>query len=185
MPTGARTGFCARLARRRSPADRRAPAAHRVQRYKDELSLLTPALGCCPVEAESHPIARDTAMARSIDVTLRRGFLVAVTVVTALLVDVAPAAAQEHPEDPCPGGKLEPGNGKAIVLSKPCQVTGPATGTPKKYQYGNINIIQNGELRFDDAQIELWTKSILIENGGKLVAGSVTTPIGMKKGVVP
>jgi len=86
--------------------------------------------------------------------------------------------AQEEPgdpgPDPCPAGNLRPKPvvGEDLVLSKACMV--PA-GT---YQYGNINIISGGSLTFNDAKIDFWAKSILVENGGSLIAGTPEKPIG-------
>src|SRR5262249_2321244 len=93
---------------------------------------------------------------------------------------VAPAPA----EDVCPGGKLPVGSGKDIVVNKACHVTGPTTGNPQKYQYANINIVKGGTLAFDDAKIEFWAKSILIENGGTVKAGTQSAAIGTKGGAV-
>src|SRR5438477_7158885 len=102
----------------------------------------------------------------------RIGLLVRIVLTTlvagaASLSGVSSATA----EDVCPSGKLPAGSGKNIVLSKPCRVTGSASGNPQKYQYGTVNILKGGTLEFDDAIIELWAKSILIENGGALRAG--------------
>ena len=72
------------------------------------------------------------------------------------------------------GGTLAPGRGEDLILSMSCRVTGPqgdGDTNPHKYHYGNINIIKGGSSTFDDARIEFWAKSILIENGGSLIAG--------------
>ena len=55
------------------------------------------------------------------------------------------------------------------------------TGT---YQFGNVNVITGGSLIFADATIDFWARSILVENGGSLIAGSPTAPIGTQGGVV-
>ncbi len=83
--------------------------------------------------------------------------------------------AQEPPEapgpEPCPAGTLR-NMGVDIVIDHNCNV--PA-GT---YQYGNINIIKGGTLNFQDANINFWAKSILIQNEGSLIAGTPQNPIG-------
>ena len=84
------------------------------------------------------------------------------------------------------GGTLAPGRGEDLILSMSCRVTGPqgdGDTNPHKYHYGNINIIKGGSLTFDDARIEFWAKSILIENGGSLIAGTEQAPIGNKGGL--
>ena len=95
--------------------------------------------------------------------------------------DEQPTLAQEEPgdADPCPAGNLRPKPimGEDLVLSKACNV--PA-GT---YQYGNINIINNGSLTFKDEIINFWAKSILIQNGGSLIAGK-PDPIGTNGGQI-
>ena len=89
--------------------------------------------------------------------------------------------AQEEPggpgPEPCPADNLRPTGGD-IVLDHPCNVP---TGT---YQYGNINIINGGSLNFKDEKIDFWAKSILVENGGSLIAGTLQSPIGTSGGQI-
>ncbi len=80
--------------------------------------------------------------------------------------------------DPCPGGNLAPGGGEDIVLSAPCSA---GVGT---FHYGNVNIVNGGSLTFQDQAIDFWSKNILVENGGSLVAGSPGAPIGSAGGAV-
>ncbi len=95
-----------------------------------------------------------------------------------------PELAQEEPEapNPCPNGILRPIPVKEdmqdLVLSQACMV--PA-GT---YQYGEIDIINGGSLTFKDEKINFWAKSILIQNGGSLIAGSTSDPIGKAGGQI-
>jgi hypothetical protein len=79
---------------------------------------------------------------------------------------------------PCANGKLNPGNGEDLTVSTPCSVGG---GT---FHYGNVNIIKDGSLNFDDKNIDFWAKSILVEFGGALTAGTPDNPIGKKGGQV-
>src|SRR5579875_2853894 len=72
----------------------------------------------------------------------------------------------------CAGGPLGPGTGGDLEVTGPCTV---AAGT---YQYRNVNIYAGGSLTFSDAVIDFWAQSILVENHGSLVAGSVAHPIG-------
>jgi len=48
----------------------------------------------------------------------------------------------------------------------------------------NSGALQGGSLTFDDAKIDLFAESILIENGGSMIAGSATAPIGTNGGVI-
>ncbi|WP_049768132.1 G8 domain-containing protein [Methylocella silvestris] len=103
-------------------------------------------------------------------------------VIAALLgafVAAGPARAQS-PE--CPGGTLPLGSGQSIEISHECHA---GSGT---YNYNQINITNGGSLIFDEGAntlkiaIDFWASSILIENGGKLIAGSVTDPFGTRGG---
>jgi len=88
----------------------------------------------------------------------------------------------------CNGGPLP---AQAILLPLPSQqpdlrVTGKCTVQPAKdYYYGNVNIYDKGELIFaetKDSRTDLWVSSIIIENGGTMVAGTPATPYGLKGG---
>jgi hypothetical protein len=91
-----------------------------------------------------------------------------------------PALAQP---DPCPGGQLPTGTGQDIVIDKQCTVG--KTGT---YNYGNVNIIWNGSLIFQEnvrnERIDFWAKSILVENKGSLLTAStgVVSPYSERSG---
>ena len=83
--------------------------------------------------------------------------------------------------DSCAGGKLTPGDGtKDLLISSTCTVAGGV------YLYQNVNIINNGKLSFTDdgAEIHFWAKSILVESGGEVSAGTTATPYGKNKGVL-
>ena len=81
--------------------------------------------------------------------------------------------------DDCPNGILPPGTGQDIVISVSCAVDGSAPNG--LYQYGNVNIIANGKLTFDDVKVDFWAKNILVENNGSLLAGT-TMPVGTNGG---
>jgi hypothetical protein len=95
-----------------------------------------------------------------------------------------PALAQG--QDPCPTGQLGTGAGQDIVINRPCTV---GMGT---YNYGNVNIIAQGSLVFeenvDNETIDFWAKSILVENGGSLLthATGLSPPerFGVRGGVL-
>ncbi len=65
-------------------------------------------------------------------------------------------------------------------------VKGTCTVVPgKKYFYGNVNIVNGGELLFEEngaTPINFWTSSIIIENGGAMVAGTPQQPFGTNGG---
>jgi hypothetical protein len=52
------------------------------------------------------------------------------------------------------------------------------------YNFHNVNIFNGGTLAFEDAVIDFWAESILVENEGSLTAGSTAAPIGTKGGVL-
>ena len=59
-----------------------------------------------------------------------------------------------------------------MTIAKPCWIDSAGT-----YVYGNVNIIDGGSLEFKEpaaqgSQVNFWAKNIIVENGGKLIAGS-------------
>lgn len=84
----------------------------------------------------------------------------------------------------CNNQVLPAGNGGDLLVTGMCTVDGTApSGT---YLYKNVNIIStgtsNGTLLFQDAVINFWAESILVENNGSLLAGTPGTPIGTAGG---
>ncbi len=83
--------------------------------------------------------------------------------------------------DSCANGILAPGTGDDLLVTGSCTV---GAGT---YHYGNVNIIEGGTLQFIEstkAETDFWAKSILVENGGSLIAGRQAEPIGTHNGVL-
>ena len=87
-----------------------------------------------------------------------------------LVIPSFSASAQQP--DPCPGAFLrehDKNNPPDLVISEVCHVK--AGG---QFFYGNINIIQGGQLVFDDpadsTPTDFWARSILVEYGGALDA---------------
>jgi hypothetical protein len=90
------------------------------------------------------------------------------------------ALAQEFEDDfgvtratlTCEGGTLNPNpdsdGSDDLLITAPCNVTAG------EHMYRNVNIIANGVLNFLDegAETKFWAKSILVENGGSLTAGT-------------
>lgn len=119
------------------------------------------------------------------------GILVRAAVMAAAVAAVAGgwvglAGAQARPVG-CLGGELEPAPvplapegpvARDLVVKEDCRVR---AGT---YYFQRVNIIAGGTLRFDDAAIDFWAWSIVVENGGSLVAGTPEQPIGTQGGVV-
>ena len=64
-------------------------------------------------------------------------------------------------------GNLLPGNGEDLEITTSCMV---GAGT---YNYGYVNIYNGGELIFDDAVIDFWAESILIEKDSALIAENI------------
>lgn len=75
----------------------------------------------------------------------------------------SPAYSQSCDEN----GNLLPGNGEDLEITTTCMVS---AGT---YNYGYVNIYNGGELIFDDAVIDFWAESILIEKDSALIADSI------------
>lgn len=79
------------------------------------------------------------------------------------------------------------GTNEDLVVSTKCIVPGDGS-----YVFKNVNIIDGGTLIFMDGKTDFYAKSILIENGGTMVAGYDVTdpknpkpmPIGTKPGAV-
>ncbi|WP_437972150.1 G8 domain-containing protein [Sorangium sp. So ce260] len=78
----------------------------------------------------------------------------------------------------CAGGSLPPGAGEDLEVKGPCAV---AAGM---YRYRHVNIWGGGALTFADAKIDFWASSILVEDGGSLIAGTPEAPIGTSGGLV-
>ena len=92
-------------------------------------------------------------------------------------------SARAQVPDPCPTGQLGMGMGQDIVINKRCNV-----GSSGSYNYGDVNIIAGGSLVFQEllpnVKINFWAKSILVENGGSLLAGEMLAPFGKRDGVL-
>ncbi|MGH7933352.1 MAG: hypothetical protein ACREQN_09305, partial [Candidatus Binataceae bacterium] len=72
---------------------------------------------------------------------------------------------------------LDQGTGEDLVVDTACTVKG---GT---YNYGDVNILEGGSLIFTDTTTDFWAKSILIQNGGSMLAGVVNP--GPSEQIVP
>ncbi len=93
---------------------------------------------------------------------------------------VLPSAAQTVT---CTTGALDPttadGSSDLVV------VTGPGCTVPAgTWKYKNVNIYGGGSLTFTDSKIDFYASSILVEDGGSLLAGTRAKPIGTAGGVV-
>src|SRR6266852_2018769 len=98
-------------------------------------------------------------------------------------------------------------SGRALAATVPCDdtksqhlpagdaatdltVTGPCKVAAGVYTFHNVNIYtlpnaaSGGSLNFDDAKIDLYAENIVVESGGRLIAGSSGTPIGEAGGQV-
>ena len=75
----------------------------------------------------------------------------------------------------CTGGALPNGDGTNDLVIN----TGTCVASAGLYQYKNVNIYGGGELMFmDNGNTHFWATSILIENTGKLTAGTSDVPYG-------
>lgn len=80
----------------------------------------------------------------------------------------------------CTGGALTPYEGSTPPSDVPdLEVKeGVCTVPAGTYYYRNVNIHSRGTLSFDDATTNFWASSIVVENNGSLVAGSIDQPVG-------
>jgi hypothetical protein len=94
------------------------------------------------------------------------------------------ASARKAAADSCPNGVLPAGGvGIDLEITTFCVVDGKVPNG--SYTYHNVNIYGGGTLKFNDAVIDFYAESILVESGGSLTAGaSPDPPIGANGGVV-
>jgi hypothetical protein len=77
-----------------------------------------------------------------------------------------------------------------LAVTGPCEVKGSASLPSLKYYFHSVNIYiapsaaSGGNLTFDDALTDFYAENIVVEQGGSLIAGSKTMPIGMAGGLV-
>src|SRR5262245_29275304 len=76
----------------------------------------------------------------------------------------------------CSTGTLQPFGSKPSA-AEPLEITAACQVGKGTYYYANVNIHSGGVLTFLDEKIEFWATGILIENQGKLIAGSPSEPI--------
>ena len=100
-----------------------------------------------------------------------------ITLLTALCLCLSSAAFADP--QTC-SGQLPTGGSATtdLVVNGPCTVDG-TPGAVAVYTFHNVNIIAPGWLTFADTRIDFHAESIIVENGGKLAAGTVLHPIGM------
>ncbi len=103
-------------------------------------------------------------------------FLLAVSAVSSAL-----DCGANGPEVLKPYGNIKDNYMTDLVVKGRCDVnTDPNQQGPLVYAFHNVNIVNNGQLIFhDDYDIDFYAESILVENGGKLVA------ISTKSGFLP
>ena len=108
---------------------------------------------------------------------------------SAVLIAPAPQVAAKPNvkagDDTCAGGSLtsnNPTEAVDLLVSAPCTVPGGMGGPDnvKHYYYKNVYIYSGGSLNFADAQVDFWASNIVVDNGGRLSAGSQFEPIGQK-----
>lgn len=86
----------------------------------------------------------------------------------------APGRADaESLPDGCTSGRLQaPATAQSVSINGECKV---AQGV---YKFRDVHVLDKGVLRFEDAKIDFWAANILVENGGKIIAGTPEAPIG-------
>lgn len=100
-----------------------------------------------------------------------KAFLSAIAVVLVMSAIVTGGGSSAAVAATCTGGSLP-----VKIDGEDLEVTGDCTVGAGTYKYGNVNIYgteqKPASLTFQDATIEFWAKSILVENHGSLLAGS-------------
>jgi hypothetical protein len=107
--------------------------------------------------------------------------LISFSVLAILLIACANFAYAEN----CPpSGMLLPGGSPTtdLVINTPCRVVGLPGGVGV-YVFHNVNVVAGGTLTFEDTRIDFHAESIIVENGGKLEAGTILHPIGMNPAI--
>ena len=120
-------------------------------------------------------------------ISIKNSFVLSLFLSIAILLSgflMLPNAAIAQDTDTCTGGTLNPNpdsdGSDDLLITAPCNVTAG------EHMYRNVNILNNGELTFLDegAETKFWAKSILVESGGSLIAGtnSAAGAFGANKG---
>src|SRR5260370_22574379 len=125
---------------------------------------------------------------------LAAAFLIAAPLVRNISADFSFGGHQADLGDSCAGGTLTPMAMPPIGAVNDLEITGDCTVPAGSYYYGKVNIYQKpdtqtgGNLTFNDATINFWANSILVEKGGTLRAGITKTgvfqPIGTNGGTL-
>jgi hypothetical protein len=82
----------------------------------------------------------------------------------------------------------DPSTAPDLIVNGPCKVP-IITGKIFAHYFKNVNILEGGILSFVEedqsgSNTNFWASSIIVENGGTLLAGSPTAPFGSKGGVL-
>ena len=116
--------------------------------------------------------------------------VIAFLLVGALLTAVPIAQAQAPAPVTCgPDPSPLPPQAKQASGQPDLLVNGTCTVAPgQSYFYGNVNVVNNGKLIFAEPdaamQTDFYASSVIIENGGALIAGDTSKPIGKNGGVL-
>jgi G8 domain len=114
--------------------------------------------------------------------SVRTSLAASLIVVIALLARSVALAGPVICDDDA-GEHIQPGSSATNL-----EVTGTCAVPAGTYVYRNVNIYtapgatMGGTLTFADAKIDFYTENIIVEGGGKLIAGSTETPIGTSGG---
>jgi hypothetical protein len=97
-------------------------------------------------------------------------------VVTALFAGAGPTDAKEVPGGGICTIVVTDTPPPVLPITSKCRVPASAAA----YRYNVVNILDGGELIFDDANgtIDFWAQAIIVEKGGKLIIGTPEVPIG-------
>lgn len=88
-----------------------------------------------------------------------------------------PSAAPAVPAE-CRSGEVWTPETQKGTFGQDLAITATVCLGAGKYAYNFVNIHSGGKLVFLDAPIDFWARSIVVENGGSLLAGTPAAPIG-------
>jgi G8 domain len=100
---------------------------------------------------------------------------------------MAAGAARAQAPYECKNERLQiAGDGQPLKVTGKC-VLSQGLVPDNLYRFGDVNVLDGGSLEFEESsgsKLDLWASSILVENGGSLIAGTPASPFGTGGGVL-
>ncbi|MDQ5985012.1 MAG: hypothetical protein CSYNP_00716 [Syntrophus sp. SKADARSKE-3] len=111
-------------------------------------------------------------------IPMHRAILLHLFVIVFLSLFLSPPALYSAYKDDCPSNQIVTPDQEKQYFDGNREITSKVCLGPGTYHYKFVNIYNGGKLIFPDATVDFWAKSILVENGGSLIAGSPGEPVG-------